>query len=251
MKPKLIVLNLALVAALGAIVWQGRVQLHRARVVRRENLNVAVKPIAAPPPAPAPKPDAAQPVKYADVATKDLFSKDRNPDVIIDPPKVEKPKPMPPLPIVYGVLGLPSGTKAIMAEKKGADSKPVKSGDTVGEFKIVSLDTKNVVFDWDGKQIAKNIDDLIDRSEPAGGVVSQAAAPPAKGPAVIAPPAVAPAPVKPAVAATGPGKAQDGKSDRPCVPGDTSPNGAVVDGYKLSFMQSPFGRMGCHWTPVQ
>lgn len=252
MKPKLIALNLALLAAIVAIVWEGRAQLHQARVTRRENINVAVKPVAAPPIAPAPKPDAAQPVKYADVANKDLFAKDRNPNVVIEPPKVEAPKPMPPLPLVYGVLGLPSGTKAIMAEKKGAESKPVKSGDTVGEFKIVSLDTKNVVFDWDGKQISKNMDDLIDRSEPAPGAASQGAAAAARGPAVIAAPA-APPPVKQAQAAapTGPGKAEAGKPDRPCVPGDTSPNGTVTDGYKLSFMPSPFGRMACHWTPVQ
>lgn len=250
MKPKLIALNLALVATLGAILWQGRLQLHRARTIRRENINVAVKPIPVPPAAPAPKPEAAQPVKYADVATKDLFSKDRNPDVVIDPPKVEAPKPMPPLPIVYGVLGLPSGTKAIMAEKKGADSKPVKSGDTVGEFTIVSLDTKNVVFDWDGKQISKNIDDLIDRSEPAGGAASSSAAAPARGPAVIAPQATAPPAPKQAAAASGPGKQEAGKPDRPCVPGDKSPNGTVTDGYKLSFMDSPFGRMACRWVPV-
>lgn len=253
MKAKLIALNLALVAAIGAIVWQGRMQLHQARTVRRENINVAVKPAPAPPPAPTPKPEAAPPVKYADVATRDLFSKDRNPDVIVEPPKVEAPKPMPPLPVIYGVLGLPSGTKAIMAEKKGADSKPVKTGDTVGEFKIVSLDTRNVVFDWDGKQISKNIDDLIDRSEPAGGAASSSGAAAARGPAVIAPSAAAPPPPpkQVAAAATGPGKQEAGKPDRPCVPGDTSPNGTVTDGYKLSFTPSPFGRMACHWVPVQ
>lgn len=245
MKPKLIAMNLLLVLAIGAIVWQGRVQLHQARASRRAILNAVVKPAAMPPSTPAPKPEPAQPVKYADVATKDLFSKDRNPNVIIDPPKVEQAKPMPPLPLVYGVLGLPSGTQAIMAEKKGASSKPVKSGDTVGEFKVVSLDTQNVVFDWDGKQITRKIDDLIDRSVPAtaGG---QPAAAAASGPAV----AAAPASGKPAAPA-GPGKATAGQTDRPCVPGDTSPNGTVVDGYKLSFTPSPFGNIGCHWSPVQ
>ncbi len=93
--------------------------------------------------------------------------------MIIDPPKVEVPKPMPPLPVVYGVLGLPSGTKAIMAEKQGGAGKSVHEGDTVGEFKIVSLDPKNVVFDWDGKQISRKIDDLIDRSGAAQTATAQ------------------------------------------------------------------------------
>lgn len=242
MKAKLIALNLVLLLAIGAIVWQGRKQLHVARVKREQNLNAVVKPPVALPPAPAAKPEAAEPVKYADVATKDLFAKDRNPNVIIDPPKVEAPKPMPPLPIVYGVLGLPSGTRAIMAEKKGGESKPVKSGDMVGEFTIVSLDTKNVVFDWDGKQISRNIDDLIDRSTPQSAAGVPAAV--ASGPAIAAASVSKPA-------ATGPGKAEEGKPERPCVAGDKSPNGTVADGYKLSFVDSPFGRIGCHWSPVQ
>lgn len=243
MKPKLVALNLLLVIALVAIVWQGRLQWQQARIKRQENLHAPLKPEPVPPPAPTPKPAAAQPVTYADVATKDLFAKDRNPTVIIEAPKVEPPKPMPPLPVVYGVLGLPSGTKAIMAEKKGADSKPVKQGDSVGEFKIVSLDTQNVVFDWDGKQITKTIDELIDRSAPV--TAGQPAAPAAAtGPAVAATAAKPPTP-------TGPGKADPGKAERPCVAGDSSPNGAVADGYRLSFVESPFGRINCHWSPVQ
>src|SRR5665213_4381676 len=90
---------------------------------------------------------------------------------------------MPPLPVVFGVMGLPSGTKAIMAEKKGADSKTVRSGDTIGEFQIVALDPVNVTFLWDGKQISRKIDDLIDRSgntPPAG--APQAATGPAAPP---------------------------------------------------------------------
>ena len=81
-------------------------------------------------------------MKYADVANKNLFSEDRNPNIIVDPPKVETPKPMPPLPVVYGMMGLPSGTKAIMAEKPGAPSTTVRAGETLGEFKIVALDTQ-------------------------------------------------------------------------------------------------------------
>ncbi len=230
-------MNLLLVVAIGAIVWQGRLQLHQAQLKRRQNLNVALKPVATPPPTPAPKPDAAQPVKYADVATKNLFSKDRNPNVIVDPPKVEVAKPMPPLPVVYGVLGLPSGTRAIMSEKKGADSKHVKSGDMIGEFKIVSLDTKNVVFDWDGKQISKTIDDLIDRS---GSTVAQASGP-----------AVAAAPNNNKPPARGPGPAEAGQAERPCIPGDSSPPGTVADGYKKAGVVSPFGLINCRWIAVQ
>jgi hypothetical protein len=239
---KFIALNLVLAGGVAAVVWQARVQWDQAQAKRRQNLNVVVKPVKALPPAPIPKPEPAQPAKYADVATKNLFSKDRNPNVIIEPPKVEKPKPMPPFPLVYGVLGLPSGTKAIMAEKKGADSRAVQKGDSIGEFKIVSLDTSNVVFDWEGQQISRKLDDLIDHSTPAPGAGA--------GPAVPAGPAVAAAAPAPPPAGS-PGKPAPGQTDRPCVPGDKSPNGTVADGYRLSFADSPFGRINCHWSPVQ
>jgi len=246
LKPKLIAVNLLLAAALGVIFWQGRVELRQARAKQGEILNSGVKPVIAPTPAPAAKLEPAQPAKYAEVATKNLFSKDRNPDVVIDPPKIEAPKPMPPLPIVYGVLGLPSGARAIMSEKKGSASRPVRSGDTIGEFKIVALDTKNVVFDWDGKQISKNVDDLIDRSGSTTAAAGQGpSAPP--GPAVAPPPP----PVKSA-APLGPGPASTGGADRPCVQGDAAPDGTVVDGYrKFAGAPGPFGPIGCHWSPVK
>jgi hypothetical protein len=232
-------LNLLLIVALGAIVWQARVRWNDAKEKRRANLSVQVKPVAPPPLPPAPKPDSAAAAKYADVATKNLFSKDRNPNVVIDPPKVEAPKPMPPLPIVYGVLGLPSGTKAIMSEKKGEPGKAVHEGDTIGEFRIAALDPQNVTFDWDGKQISKKIEDLIDRSGPA----SQGGAQPAAAPAA---PAAAPPPkpqsAQPVAAGPGPGGA--------CVPGDTSPSGTVVGGLKKNSVATPFGAM-CSWVPVQ
>jgi hypothetical protein len=234
LKLKLFALNLLLLLALGGIVWQARVHLHEARVKRRNNLNVKVAPVPPPPLAPAPKPEAAAAAKYTDVATKDLFSKDRNPNVVIEPPKVEVPKPMPPLPIVYGVLGLPSGTKAIMAEKAGQSGRAVHAGDTIGEFKIASLDPQTVVFDWDGKQVPRKIEDLIDRS--GGGAPSGPAVQPA-GPAKAVTSNGQPVPAGP-----GPGGS--------CVPGDNSPSGTVVGGMKKNAVPTPFGTV-CSWVPTQ
>jgi hypothetical protein len=235
LKLKLVALNLLMLLALGAIVRQARVRWNDAQIKRRTNLNVKVTPLPAPPLTPAPKPDAAPATKYADVATKDLFSKDRNSTVVIDPPKVETPKPMPPLPVVYGVLGLPSGTKAIMSEMHGAPGRSVHAGDTIGQFKIASLDPETVVFDWDGKQISRKIEELIDRSNTDG----RGSAPPAAQPSGPAPPVNSGQPV-----AAGPGKGGV------CVPGDTSPSGTVVGGYKKNSVATPFGAV-CSWVQVQ
>jgi hypothetical protein len=238
LKLKFLAMNMLLVLALGAIVWQARFRWDEAQAKRRNNLSMKVKPLPTPPLTPTPKPDGAPAAKYAEVATNDLFSKDRNPTVVIDAPKVETPKPMPPLPVVYGVLGLPSGTKAIMSEKPGVAGRSVQAGDTVGEFKIASIDPQNVVFDWDGKQISRKIDELIDRSNgggPSGG--GQAAAVQPSAPAPVVSNNSQPVP-------SGPGKGGA------CVAGDTSPSGTVVGGYKKNAVQTPFGAI-CSWAPVQ
>lgn len=244
MKTRLIALNILLALALFVTVWQARVRLDEAQAERRNNLGVKVTPIPPPPMTPSPKPDAAPATKYADVATKDLFSKDRNPTVIIDPPKVEEAKKMPPLPVVYGVLGLPSGTKAIMSEKPGLASRSVHTGDMIGEFRIAALDPGNVTFDWDGTQISRKIEDLIDRSNSAGPAGAQSASMQAAGPVAPSPPPNNGQPVP-----AGPGK-DTGGGMRACVAGDTSPGGTVVGGYKKNSVSTPFGAM-CSWAPVQ
>lgn len=238
--PKLIALNTGLVVALGLIAWQGHSRWLEAKAERRANLNVPIKRITPPPVAPVPKPEAVQAAKYSDVAAKDLFSKDRNPNVVIEAPKVEAPKVMPPLPIVYGVMTLPSGTKAIMAERAGVAGKSVRTGDAIGDFKILAMDSSKVTFEWDGKPLERNIDDLVDHSGATSGTSANTSGPAAPPPAAPAGP--------PTSASLG---ADTGTADAPtkaCKPGDTSPIGAVVDGYKKTGVMSPFGLMNCSWV---
>jgi hypothetical protein len=246
-KSRLIALNTALAAGLVLVIWQGAEAWKDAQAQRKTTVNVAVKKITPPPMTPAKKPDAVQAANYADVASKNLFSKDRNPTVIVDPPKVEPPKVMPPLPVVYGVLGLPSGVKAIMSEHPGAQSKPVQAGDQIGEFKIVALDLRKVKFEWEGRELDRNLDELADRSAtPAATAAGNALANQSSGPAVPAPPPAQPA--QPTSAALG---AESGAADVPtrlCVQGDTSAIGSVVDGYKKTGVATPFGTMGCKWV---
>jgi hypothetical protein len=186
LKTKLIALNVVLVAGISILAWQVNASWKQAAAERAANLNVRVKPVTVAPAAPQPKPEGATPAQYAQVAEKNLFSSDRNPTVVIEPEKKEAPKPMPSLPLVYGVMGLPSGVKAIMAEKPGQDSRGIRAGDTIGEFKVLALDTQNIKFEWNGKEIARKIDDLVDRSNPrsGGGNNSGPAAPPPAAPGV-------------------------------------------------------------------
>jgi hypothetical protein len=259
LKFKFIALNTLLLIVILAIAGQARARWREAHLRREANLDIAVRPVPLPPLAPAPKPDAPPAARYADVATKDLFAKDRNPVVIVDPPKIEKPKEMPPLPVVFGVLALPGGTRAIMAERKNEPSLPVHQGDTIGEFTIVSLDPQNVTFGWDGKEISRKIDDLIDRSGPASNAAAaaanvQAAAPPQVNsqPQQFQPQSspVQTGNVQPGAGAIGIEIGAPGHSERACSPGDSSPAGTVVDGYKKTTAASPFGII-CRWVPAQ
>jgi hypothetical protein len=245
LKTRLIVLNSLLTAGVFSVVWEARMQLNYAEQTRRTHLENRIKPVAPPPIAPVQKPQTPSALRYEDVAKKDLFAADRNDDIIVDPPKVEAPKVMPPLPVVYGVMTLPSGTRASMAEKAGESSRMVHVGDEVGEFKIVALDARNVTFEWDGKELPHKIEDLIDRSnhQPAPAGQNQAAS-------AAATPA-APPPPPPAQVNNHPTAANLGTeltaSSRACQPGDTSPNGSVVDGYKKVMTQSIFGPV-CRWV---
>jgi hypothetical protein len=234
----------ALGAGLALLIWQGTEVWKDAKAQRKATVNVPVKKITPPPMMPAKKPDTVQSATYADVASKNLFSKDRNPTVVVDPPKVEPPKVMPGLPVVYGVLGLPSGVKAIMAEHPGAQSKPVQAGDTIGEFKVVALDLSKIKFEWDGREIERDLDALADRTGAAAARANGGAqAPPSSGPAAPPPPAE-----QPTSAVLGADANTPEAPSRNCVAGDNSAIGTVVDGYKKAGIMSPFGVMGCKWV---
>ena len=245
MKPKLIALNLLLAAGVFTVAWQARIRGQQARAERQANLNVRIPAVKPPVVTPVPKPDAPAAVKYADVATKNLFTADRNPTVVIEPPKIEAPKPMPALPVVYGTMGLPSGTKAIMAPKPGDPSKSVRAGDTVGDFKIVALNTEKVTFEWDGKQVEKRIEDLIDRSNTPVAAANRGPAAPAAAPASAGTPARGPGDNSGAAASGKPG-AELTPSEKACT-GDNAASGTVVDGYRKQFTPSPFGAINCRW----
>jgi hypothetical protein len=177
------------------------------------------------------------PASYLEIAQKMLFSKDRNPDVLVEAVPPPPPRPMPALPRFHGVMNLGDGPSAILSEKPDAQQREYRAGETIGEFKLLAVDGQQIVLEWEGKQISKLLDQVIERSPPAGAqtpVRSQEPPPPPK-------------PV--ALAKPGPG-ADVGKGFRACQPGDTSPPGTVIDGVRKVVSETPFGT-SCRWEPVQ
>jgi hypothetical protein len=241
---KLILLDVALALVFCFLVWHMRRELVEAHARSRAFLATTVQQVAAPPVSPLPRFAPLAAVAYAEVALLNLFSKDRNPQVIVDvePPKI---KPTPAFPVARGVLlwdGAPP--VVVLSLRPGGAQKGYHPGEQIGDWTIVSVDSQYVVFRWDGKEFKKRIDELMERPAP-GAEVAQT--PSASG----------------SNASSG-AKAQSlsdsnksehwvdvGADDmRGCKPGDDSAPGAVVEGFRKVVSSTPFGS-ACRWEQVK
>jgi hypothetical protein len=244
MKRNLILLNVLLVGLIVAAGW--KVQGEWA--AQKEHEDQIRKAKVTPPPVPAVSIPAAPPpvvaASYSDIANKMLFSKERNPNIVVV--VVEKPKPpMPPLPILHGVMGLPSGMLALMSADAKSPSKGVKVGDTVGAFELADLTRDEISLKWEDKTVTKSVSEMIYHGLEVAEKAPPASAPPSasSGSSIVSAPA-AQGPGKPGVQSVG---EQDVKT---CTPGDNSPNGTVADGYRKVLIPNPFGS-SCHWELVK
>jgi hypothetical protein len=236
-----IVLNLALVCA---VVWT-TVELRDAWRAAKAHQAATLKHAAAAPPLvplqPLPNPPAVLPAAYKDVAQKDLLDRSRNPNVPVEPPPPPPPPPpVPPLPVYHGYMNLDGAPIAILSVTKGSAHEAVHPGETIGEFTLRSVSTREIEFAWRDQVIHKSVDELEDHTIPA----VQAAAVRTEMPA----PVYAPPP-PPAPAAPGPGE-ETHFGVKLCNPGDTSAVGSVVDGYRKVMSPTPFGS-SCLWEPVK
>lgn len=240
MKRKLLFLNFVLIVLITATAIRLHSQWVEARISEQAVLQQRIKPAPAPPLTPLPAAEAVKASTYSDIAEKMLFSKDRNATVTIEAPAPPPPKPMPPLPVFHGLLNLGDGPTAIMSEQPGGEHRDFRPGDQVGPFKLVAVDTEEIVLEWEGTTITKKVDELIDHSAPPppapAKVAAAATPPPAKAP----PPKTAPA---------APGVDLGGRGIKACQPGDSSPPGTVADGMRKVIKSTPFGK-NCYWEPA-
>jgi hypothetical protein len=155
--------------------------------------------------------------------------------VIID---VEPPKPMPDLPVFYGLMNLGDGPLAIMSAKANQAPREIRFGGKVGEFTLVTANREEVVLEWDGKTIIRKIVELTAKGAAPNPVADASAGP--------TPPS------QPKTAVTvdaGPG-VDLGMGFRACVLGDTSPAGTVRDGMKKVVVATAMGP-SCHWEAAK
>lgn len=245
MTRRLWVLNFVLLLAVGAATWRLREDWIAARLRERALLHQTVKPLL-PPPVLFTKP--AEPVaaiSYADIVQKMLFSKDRNPTVVIPVAPPPAPKPMPPLPLLYGVMNLVDGTTVIMSEKTGAKHRGIRLGEKVGEFTLVAVTRDDITLDWEGKEITKRLEEIIDRGGPASGPAPSGPSDASRPTSAAAPNPVQPQPPPPPKGEAAPGS-DIGNGKRACNAGDTSPAGTESGGYRKKLYPTPFGD-ACQW----
>ena len=247
MKRRLWLLNVVLIAALAGGAWRLRKERQDFRARKQATLAAKV-PAAAPAPAPpAAAPPAVTASSYLDIAQKMLWARDRNSQVIVDPPKPpEPPKPLPPLPAVHGVMDLGDGPIAMMSDQPGARHRAIHPGEMIGKFKLVSVDSEEMTLAFEDRKVTKKLQELIDRGKdsapPAGGAAVQGAAGGGSSTtAVAAPPAPA-------------GKPEPGgkltETLSACQPGDNSPAGTVMNGMRKVINQTPFGP-ACRWEAIK
>lgn len=249
MRGRLLILNLALLAGCAAAAWRLRT-MHEERVRRQEAFwKETVQPAPAPLlslPAPQPQVSAAT---YLPVAQHLLFSKDRNPDVVIE---VAAPKPVPPLPRYYGLMNFGGEPRVVLAVQ-GMAQKSYVAGERVGEFRLAAIEAEGLVFEWEDRTIRAKFDELRDKSGAPPAQPQQAAqkqqAPAQPQPAAGQEQAAAVATVSTLSEGKGPG-GEAGAPTRPCQPGDTSPAGTVTDGYRKVLARTPFGQ-SCYWEKIQ
>ena len=147
---------------------------------------------------------------------------------------------MPALPLFHGQMNLGDGPMALLVEKAGSPEKAIKPGETIGQFKLVDVNTSEITFAWtfNGELARRSLRELADTTQ---AVVSDSRS--SAG-------ASAPPPPPPVIkSALGPGEATPYGS-KTCLPNDNSPDGTVVGGYRKVSIATPFGK-SCLWDPVK
>jgi hypothetical protein len=223
---------------------------------------VAPKPVLALPSPPGVQ--AAMPADYIDVANKMLFSKDRNPTVVVEPPKAPPEPPMPALPTYSGQMAI-GPDPVIFLNPVANVQRSYHAGEQVGDFKIVRFDDEKIDLEWNGKSIERKLEELRPKQvvAQAGGT---AVRPPNSPEPAVAAAAQTSGPSNPVTSLGGskPGDSNSGNDAsedgmlgpplpgglRSCVPADTSPAGTVHSGYRKVQSMSIFGA-SCQWEPTK
>jgi hypothetical protein len=163
--------------------------------------------------------------------------------VVIDAPPVKPEPPMPALPKYHGQMAI--GEPVVFLSIASEGQRGYHAGEEIGDFRIANFDRDKIALEWHGKTVERAVGELAPKEEtPQQGAPSAAAAAAARPVTSLAPP---PPPDK----KPDPSLGDDmGGGYRTCVPGENSPAGTVIAGYKKTLSQTMFGQT-CRWEPAQ
>jgi hypothetical protein len=239
LKRKLMLLNVVLLVLAVLAGWRLRQEWLDAKAREAATLALRIKPAPPPPFTPLANAGPVVPSGYAPIVQNLLFDRSRNPNVVVELPPAPPPEPVPPLPAYYGTMNLGDGPLVVLGLPP-AGQQAVELGGTIGQFKLVSVNTDEIAFEWKGQTIRKKLHDLAEAA-----AAPQAAAPVRTDVPAPAAAAAPPVPQQP----LGPGQQLNG-GYKACLPNDNMPAGAVVDGYRKILIPTPFGVQSCRWDPV-
>jgi len=275
---RIVFLNLALIALAGILVTTLRAKRKEAKKNETAVLRLRLAPKAVLEP-PALRPVApVTPANYLPVAENMLFSKDRNPTVIIEPPPVKPEPPMPPLPRYHGQMAIGDPIALLSTDKLA--QKSYHAGEAIGDFKLISFSREKIAFEWMGKTVERKPEDLAPKEAAVQPAQAAAGAKPAPLSAAAAARAGLPPPAAPRAASAADGFTSPAPSSAPpvtslgdgnsagasktptgmgseitdgvrnCLPTDKSPAGTILEGHKKIVLESMFGPI-CRWEPVK
>lgn len=260
MRRNLILLDVLLAALIAAVSWQLWNGYKDRAIKNKAFLTAPAPPAPLPVVSIPPAPGQVSASNYYEIASVLPFSRDRNPTVIVE---VVAPKPVPAFPRYYGMMNWGGGPKVILSPNPGGAQKSYVPGDKVGDFKLVSIAQSGLVFEWDGKQLPAKYEEMRDTSGGGQQTTSSGGGQTAPSTAsvvnVTAPGSTSTeSPVKQVTSSVVSVVGGDvrrpgpdvGGGIRGCQPGDPTPAGAIVDGYRKLVTETPFGK-SCRWERAQ
>ncbi len=183
MKQRLMLLNILLLLAVTVAAMHLRGLIAEADKRHAIVLDKYSLPPVPARPTPLPMVGVVAPEAYSETIQRLVMARDRNPIPEPPPPPPPPPviavKPMPTLPLAYGVLSIGDTPLAMLSEKRGSPQKGFRVGDQVGEFKLLGFNNSQIQFEWDGQIVTRTMDELRDRQAPVVDQAAAVAAPPA------------------------------------------------------------------------
>jgi hypothetical protein len=256
MNRKAVLLDLALLALAAVLVWQIRLRWLEGQARERAIFTKAARKMAVSPPPPVAPLKQVTAGEYIDVAQKMLFARDRNPNVPIELPPPPAPQPpIPPMPAYYGQMTI--GDPVVLLSSEGSDQKSYHVGDKVGPFEVAAFDREKIVLTWKGETVERKLTDLKPKEVEPPPAASRAAA--GRTPAPAAASSSSSASSVKSIGASdsvsdankGPLGTDVGGGFRACTPGDATPTGSVVNGFKKVVSPGMFGVTTCRWEQVK